>query len=107
EDGIRVFHVTGVQPCALPISAVERREPVAEPAALLMPQVLKVADPVPEVAEPVQAPPQVQPEPPAAVPPLPPKVISGRPQWGESRFECLLFDVAGRTLAGPLVCLDP
>lgn len=85
--------------------AVERREPVAEPAALLMPQVLKVADPVPEVAEPVQAPPQVQPEPPAAVPPLPPKVISGRPQWGESRFECLLFDVAGLTLAVPLVCL--
>src|SRR5207302_7817333 len=26
EDGIRDFHVTGVQTCALPISAVRRRE---------------------------------------------------------------------------------
>ncbi|MBV2207775.1 chemotaxis protein CheW [Pseudomonas sp. JL972] len=27
------------------------------------------------------------------------------PQWGEQPFECLLFDVAGLTLAVPLVCL--
>lgn len=30
---------------------------------------------------------------------------SGRPAWGEEPFECLLFDVAGLTLAVPLVCL--
>ena len=32
-------------------------------------------------------------------------MVSGRPEWGEQRFECLLFDVAGLTLAVPLVCL--
>lgn len=29
----------------------------------------------------------------------------GRPAWAEEPFECLLFDVAGLTLAVPLVCL--
>ncbi len=29
----------------------------------------------------------------------------GRPAWGLEPFECLLFDVAGLTLAVPLVCL--
>ncbi|MBE7373139.1 CheW domain-containing protein [Pseudomonas lopnurensis] len=29
----------------------------------------------------------------------------GQPEWGEAPFECLLFDVAGLTLAVPLVCL--
>ncbi|UVE16349.1 chemotaxis protein CheW [Pseudomonas sp. LS44] len=29
----------------------------------------------------------------------------GRPSWAEQPFECLLFDVAGLTLAVPLVCL--
>ncbi|MFI8479390.1 chemotaxis protein CheW [Pseudomonas sp. NPDC078700] len=29
----------------------------------------------------------------------------GRPQWAQEPFECLLFDVAGLTLAVPLVCL--
>lgn len=28
-----------------------------------------------------------------------------RPEWSEQPFECLLFDVAGLTLAVPLVCL--
>lgn len=72
------------------------REPAVQSApAVLMPSVLARA--------PVIEAPQV--EPPAAVPPLPPKVVSGRPEWGEQRFECLLFDVAGLTLAVPLVCL--
>lgn len=31
--------------------------------------------------------------------------FSARPSWGEAPFECLLFDVAGLTLAVPLVCL--
>ncbi len=31
--------------------------------------------------------------------------FEGRPAWGEQPFECLLFDVAGLTLAVPLVCL--
>ena len=29
----------------------------------------------------------------------------GRPAWAAEPFECLLFDVAGLTLAAPLVCL--
>ncbi|GAC1038870.1 chemotaxis protein CheW [Pseudomonas sp. No.117] len=38
---------------------------------------------------------------------LPPGAVrlEGRPEWGEEPFECLLFDVAGLTLAAPLVCL--
>ncbi|MGH8352623.1 MAG: CheW domain-containing protein [Pseudomonas sp.] len=34
-----------------------------------------------------------------------PLQLDGRPQWAEEPFECLLFDVAGLTLAVPLVCL--
>jgi len=35
----------------------------------------------------------------------PPATHSAQPEWGEEPFECLLFDVAGLTLAVPLVCL--
>ncbi|MGE4405974.1 CheW domain-containing protein [Pseudomonas sp.] len=36
----------------------------------------------------------------------PPLLKAGAlPEWGEEPFECLLFDVAGLTLAVPLVCL--
>ncbi|MGA6106398.1 CheW domain-containing protein [Pseudomonas solani] len=34
-----------------------------------------------------------------------PVASDGRPNWAEEPFECLLFDVAGLTLAVPLVCL--
>ncbi|HEX8591834.1 MAG TPA: CheW domain-containing protein [Pseudomonas sp.] len=37
--------------------------------------------------------------------PVPPSTTDGRPAWAEEPFECLLFDVAGLTLAVPLVCL--
>jgi purine-binding chemotaxis protein CheW len=37
--------------------------------------------------------------------PTPPPTSEGRPAWAEEPFECLLFDVAGLTLAVPLVCL--
>ena len=88
-----------VEPIAAPPVAPSRtpllRESVAPAKPVLMPSVLTTAAP----------PPVVEVAPPAAVPPLPPKVISGRPEWGENRFECLLFDVAGLTLAVPLVCL--
>ncbi|MDH4761751.1 purine-binding chemotaxis protein CheW [Pseudomonas oryzihabitans] len=44
---------------------------------------------------------------PAAAAGVPPGAVhlEGRPEWGEEPFECLLFDVAGLTLAAPLVCL--
>lgn len=35
----------------------------------------------------------------------PPVTTDGRPSWAAEPFECLLFDVAGLTLAVPLVCL--
>lgn len=35
----------------------------------------------------------------------PPVDSDGRPSWAGEPFECLLFDVAGLTLAVPLVCL--
>jgi purine-binding chemotaxis protein CheW len=35
----------------------------------------------------------------------PPVENDGRPSWAAEPFECLLFDVAGLTLAVPLVCL--
>ena len=35
----------------------------------------------------------------------PPARLSSQPEWGEEPFECLLFDVAGLTLAVPLVSL--
>lgn len=90
-----------VEVAPLPAAPVDRpvlREPEL-PAApkVLMPSVLTSA--------PVVETPRAEPLPPPAAPPLPPKVVSGRPEWGEQRFECLLFDVAGLTLAVPLVCL--
>src|SRR5262245_16635681 len=42
----------------------------------------------------------------AELPPAPLALLdTGRPQWAAEPFECLLFDVAGLTLAVPLVCL--
>ncbi|KPA88714.1 CheW-like protein [Pseudomonas asplenii] len=61
------------------------------------------------VAEPV-APVLVEPVvevhlPPAEHTPPPPVAGDSRPYWAAEPFECLLFDVAGLTLAVPLVCL--
>ncbi|WP_449434224.1 CheW domain-containing protein [Pseudomonas putida] len=42
---------------------------------------------------------------PAPVLAPPPASGDGRPAWAAEPFECLLFDVAGLTLAVPLVCL--
>lgn len=64
----------------------------------------ELVTPIPTVA------PQVLVEPIADVhlPPSntpPPEDRDGRPSWAAEPFECLLFDVAGLTLAVPLVCL--
>ena len=71
-----------------------RAVPVAAP---VMPSAPVVVAPV--VVEPVvevHLPPSITPPP-----------VSGddRPSWAAEPFECLLFDVAGLTLAVPLVCL--
>ncbi len=83
------------------VAAPAQVEEVAQ--ALVMPTVeMPVAQPLVEVlvAAPVA---QTRSE------PAPPQIIGvladGRPEWAQEPFECLLFDVAGLTLAVPLVCL--
>ena len=74
----------------------QARDALAEAA----PVVPVTPDPVaPVVVEPlveVHLPPSITP---------PPVSGDGRPSWAAEPFECLLFDVAGLTLAVPLVCL--
>ncbi|EKT4465801.1 chemotaxis protein CheW [Pseudomonas putida] len=90
--------------------------PFAEPEAKVLPSVLAPVElePVPaevvgeaekaaEVITPVA--PLVDVHLPSAGAVLPPKTVDGRPAWAAEPFECLLFDVAGLTLAVPLVCL--
>ena len=82
-------------------------------ARLLAPREVEVQVEVRPVLEPlVVAPvlvPEVSlPEPVAVVAVEPPPAalaFDGQPSWAEEPFECLLFDVAGLTLAVPLVCL--
>ncbi|MFT0474761.1 CheW domain-containing protein [Pseudomonas antarctica] len=67
--------------------------------------VVPVAVPVAPVVEaPVVVEPVVQVHRPPSITP-PPVTGDGRPSWAAEPFECLLFDVAGLTLAVPLVCL--
>ncbi|MBI6550981.1 chemotaxis protein CheW [Pseudomonas sp. LY-1] len=63
---------------------------------------------VPTIAPVVVAPVVVEPVVEVHMPPSitpPPVTGDGRPAWAAEPFECLLFDVAGLTLAVPLVCL--
>ena len=76
-------------------------------APIVAPVVPVVAEPVaaePLVAAPVVIEPVVDVHLPPSITPPP---VSGddRPAWAAEPFECLLFDVAGLTLAVPLVCL--
>jgi purine-binding chemotaxis protein CheW len=96
-----------------PVAVIEAPAPilsVSTIAPLLQTLLKPVADvqhaPVPEVVEAQQV--LVAPVvdvhlPPANTPP--PIETDGRPSWAAEPFECLLFDVAGLTLAVPLVCL--
>ncbi|ALZ85371.1 MULTISPECIES: chemotaxis protein CheW [Pseudomonas] len=114
------------QPRVVPLTARRAGVALAErsPAEVLLPVTLPVAAPdtdieldwrVPELA-PVAEPPRPivegiavgnVPSPSLLVGGAPPGgvALEGRPEWGEEPFECLLFDVAGLTLAAPLVCL--
>ncbi len=73
--------------------------PVAAPVVV---PILPV--PVPVVVAPVVVEPVVEVHLPPSITP-PPVTGDGRPAWAAEPFECLLFDVAGLTLAVPLVCL--
>ncbi|MGH8380209.1 CheW domain-containing protein [Pseudomonas sp.] len=91
--------------------------PFAEPAPVVLAAVMPVITPVPvPVPVPVsvdvvaERPAPIEPLvevhlPPAPNQPVPPVTLDGRPAWAAEPFECLLFDVAGLTLAVPLVCL--
>jgi purine-binding chemotaxis protein CheW len=97
--------------------------PVAKPVAFSAPVVARVMDaPAPPIVRlPVTAfemPVIEQPAPgvtlvepvaevhlPSQRHPTPPPTPDARPAWAAEPFECLLFDVAGLTLAVPLVCL--
>jgi purine-binding chemotaxis protein CheW len=84
-----------VAPVAL-ATVLESQAPVqVAPVELLAPvQAPVVEQAPPEVATTAEQAPQ-----PAAL------LADGRPAWAEEPFECLLFDVAGLTLAVPLICL--
>ncbi|WP_248737943.1 CheW domain-containing protein [Pseudomonas sp. MWU12-2029] len=101
-----------------PATLIKEPEPVrvvSTLAPLLQTQLLQTpavpAAPAPEPEAPAPAP--VEPTlvaplvevhlPPSNTPP--PVETDGRPAWASEAFECLLFDVAGLTLAVPLVCL--
>ena len=83
-------------PVMEPVVAVVEREVVAEASIPLLtePPAIEPAAPLVELHVPAA---------PAA--PTPPATVDGRPEWAAEPFECLLFDVAGLTLAVPLVCL--
>ncbi|AOE80541.1 chemotaxis protein CheW [Pseudomonas lurida] len=71
-------------------------------------QVVPVAAVVVPIAPVVVAPVVVEPVVEVHLPPSitpPPVTGDDRPSWAAEPFECLLFDVAGLTLAVPLVCL--
>ena len=107
---------------AEPLVAVARPapRPFAEPRLAVLPSVMPVDPPVVTVVEQevvaeaaipvlVEAP-ALEPALPLVdvhlpAPPVPPATVDGRPAWAAEPFECLLFDVAGLTLAVPLVCL--
>ncbi|POA18626.1 chemotaxis protein CheW [Pseudomonas sp. FW300-N1A1] len=74
------------------VSVLEAPAPILAPVVLVAPLSPLLVEPVAEVHLP-----------PSQTPP--PLEGDGRPSWAAEPFECLLFDVAGLTLAVPLVCL--
>lgn len=97
---------------SMPQVSAAKVKPLAElaPCPLVLPtfemptaQVEVHVESLPEVVETVVLAESVQSEPQMLV--VPEVVPQGRPEWAQGSFECLLFDVAGLTLAVPLVCL--
>ncbi|WP_447788927.1 MULTISPECIES: CheW domain-containing protein [Pseudomonas] len=75
-----------------PVAVIEAPAPILAPVSTIAPLLQALVPPVVEVHLP-----------PSNTPP--PVETDGRPSWAAEPFECLLFDVAGLTLAVPLVCL--
>ena len=98
------FKASVIEVPAAVMSPVSTIAPLLQ--ALLPPAVEVQAAPEPAVVEVHQA--LVLPVVEVHLPPSntpPPVDTDGRPSWAAEPFECLLFDVAGLTLAVPLVCL--
>lgn len=74
------------------VKVMEVPAPILAPVSTVAPLLQGLVKPVVEVHLPPSSPP----------PPVP---GNDRPAWAAEAFECLLFDVAGLTLAVPLVCL--
>jgi purine-binding chemotaxis protein CheW len=75
-----------------PVALIDAPTPVMAPVSTIAPLLQALVPPIVEVHLP-----------PSNTPP--PVETDGRPAWAADAFECLLFDVAGLTLAVPLVCL--
>jgi purine-binding chemotaxis protein CheW len=80
-------------------------EPVAVVTTAEPPVLLELPPEAPAKAAPVPVEPIARLELHGQTPGGPPALSSSQPEWGEEPFECLLFDVAGLTLAVPLVSL--
>lgn len=75
-----------------PVAVIDAPAPILAPVSTIAPLLQALVPPLVEVHLP-----------PSNTPP--PVETDGRPAWAAEPFECLLFDVAGLTLAVPLVCL--
>jgi purine-binding chemotaxis protein CheW len=75
------------------VAVMEAPAPILAPVSTVAPLLQGLVTPVVEIHLP----------PPSNTPP--PVQGDDRPAWAAEPFECLLFDVAGLTLAVPLVCL--
>ncbi|WP_092348950.1 MULTISPECIES: CheW domain-containing protein [unclassified Pseudomonas] len=74
------------------VAVMDAPAPILAPVSTVAPLLQGLVTPVVEIHLPPSSPP----------PPVP---GDDRPAWAAEPFECLLFDVAGLTLAVPLVCL--
>nr|WP_314568793.1 CheW domain-containing protein [uncultured Pseudomonas sp.] len=96
-----------LEPAVEPVAVLDEfqlavLEEQARDAQVVVPITPVVVAPV--VVAPVVVEPVVEVHLPPSITP-PPVTGDGRPSWAAEPFECLLFDVAGLTLAVPLVCL--
>lgn len=95
EEQVRDARLQAVAPVAavvLPVIETVTLEVAPQPVLPVQVDVLLVAPVVAPTVQPLMLNPVLQPS-------------GGPPSWAQEPFECLLFDVAGLTLAVPLVCL--
>ena len=125
EPAVAKAKPEAAQAVTLPFRAAEKSRVLVSPSLLnLKPESPEVVPPPesPPVPAPAALVPELRPEPEQPVPepaPVVPDEASaneklpdvrewqdnGRPEWAQSRFECLIFNVAGLRLAVPLITL--